>query len=191
MERSTPHPLFFLLSPLPLPAGHSLTPLRPFIAELICCMPEDLIFAFVLLPYPCTTGATFTTTSRFPAQHKTKRPSPPSSSVLLFSSPPIMLISTSPLSFCYRTRFPLLFSALIPCNPFTAETNCYMSKRLTVTFCTPQALRCQATGKSQRWRPLARVRGQMRHRLPSSVVSCVCVCNWSAGRRNLSIMGFF
>ena len=46
--RSTLHPLFFSSSPLPLAAKHPLTSLRPFIAELICCMPDDLIVAFVL-----------------------------------------------------------------------------------------------------------------------------------------------
>ena len=46
--RSTLHPLFFSSSSLPLAAKHPLISLRPFIAELICCMSDNLIVAFFL-----------------------------------------------------------------------------------------------------------------------------------------------
>ena len=46
--RSRLHPLFFSLSPLLLATEHPLVSLRPFIADLICYMPDDLIVAFVL-----------------------------------------------------------------------------------------------------------------------------------------------
>ena len=46
--RSTLHPLFFSSFPLPLAAKHPLIYLYPFIAEPICCIPDNLIVVFVL-----------------------------------------------------------------------------------------------------------------------------------------------
>ena len=94
---------------------------------------------------------------------------PPSPSFLLFSSPPNMLIITLPLSFCYRAHFLFLLAILIPCYPFTAETNCYASKRLIVAFRMLQALCRQATGKSWWWVPR---RARSRPDAPSSAFIC-------------------